>query len=83
MAQRTPATPEEIERLRTEVTRAEHELEDAKLAYYNSAEYQGANMPYERLKKYAEVFIAANHSLQKALYGRIRIRLDVSRLLRE
>jgi hypothetical protein len=83
MAQRTPATPEDLDRLRAEVRRTEHELEDAKLAYYNSAEYQGASVPYERLKKYAEVFIAANHTLQKALYGRIHVRLDVSRLLRE
>jgi hypothetical protein len=65
------------------VTRTEHELENAKLAYYNSADYQGNPVGYERLKNYAEAFIAANHELQKALYGRIRIRLDVSRLLRE
>ena len=69
--------------MRNEMTRTEHQLEDAKLAYYNSAEYQGGPMPYERLKSYAEAFIKANHALQRALYGRVRVRLDVSRLLRE
>lgn len=83
MARRTPPTPEEVERRRAEVKRTEHELEDAKLAYYNSAEYMEKPVDYERLKEFAEAFIAANHELQKALYGRVRIRLDVSRLLRE
>jgi hypothetical protein len=83
MARRAPPAPEELERMRAEMKRSEHELEDGKLAYYNSAEYRGEAMTYERLKKYAEAFITANHALQKALYGRIRIRLDVGRLLRE
>jgi len=83
VARRTPPTPEEVERRRAEVKQTEHELEDAKLAYYNSAEYRGKPVDYGRLKNYAEAFIRANHELQKALYGRVRIRLDVSRLLRE
>ena len=76
------ATPEEIERLRHEVKRRESEFRDAKIAYYNSSEYQGDAMPYERLKSYALAFIAANRDLQKALYGRVRVVIDVSRLLR-
>jgi hypothetical protein len=83
MARRPAPTPEDVEAMRAEMRRTEHELEDAKLAYYNSTEYRGELMNYEVLKRYAESFIAANHAVQKALYGRIRIRLDVSRLLRE
>ena len=83
MARQHPDPPGETEKLRSEMTRTEHELEDAKLAYFNSVEYQGGEMTYERLKGYAEAFISANHDLQKSLYGRVRIRLNVSRLLRE
>ena len=83
MAQRAQHTPADIERLRAEVARTEHELENAKLAYFNSASYKDGAVPFDALKEYAEAFIAANHALQKALYGRVRIRLDVSRLLRE
>lgn len=83
MARKSQPRPEQLEELRSEATRAEHELEDAKLAYFNSAPYRDEPIGFDRLKEYAEAFIRANHALQKGLYGRIRIRLDVSRLLRE
>jgi len=84
MARRTPSyTPEEIKQLEAENERAEHELENAKLAYFNSAPYKDETIDYERLKQYAENFIRTNHALQKAKFGRVHVRLDVSRLLRE
>jgi hypothetical protein len=76
-------TPEQIEELQAEKDRAEHELENAKLAYFNKAPYKDEPITYEKLKEYAAVFIRANHALQKARFGKVHVRLDVARLLRE
>jgi hypothetical protein len=76
-------TPEQLAELHTAMDQAEMELENAKLAYFNSAPYKNEAVPYEKLKEYAEAFIAANHAFQKARFGKVHIRLDVSRLLRE
>lgn len=83
MPGKSQSNPVNVEALREENTRAEHELENAKLAYFNSAPYKDEPIDFERLKGYAEAFIRSNHALQKALYGRVRVKLDVSRLLRE
>jgi hypothetical protein len=76
-------TPEQIKELQAANERAEHELENAKLAYFNAATYKDQPIGYEELKQYAEAFIRANHTLQKAQFGKVHIRLDVARLLRE
>jgi hypothetical protein len=84
MARRaTTYTPEQLAELQAEMERAEHELENAKLPYFNSVPYKDEPVPYEKLKEYAEAFIRANHAVQKARFGRVHVRLDVSRLLRE
>ncbi len=76
-------TPERLAELQAAMGQAEIELENAKLAYFNSAPYKNEPVPYEKLKEYAEAFIAANYAFQKARFGKVHIRLDVSRLLRE
>jgi hypothetical protein len=62
---------------------AELNFDNAKVAYFHRAEYQGKEVTYDVLKEFAERFIAANYSHQKASFGRIRIRLSVARLMRE
>ena len=76
-------TEEQLAELKAAMDAAEVNLENAKLAYFNSAPYKDEPVPYEKLREYAEAFIAANHAFQKAKYGKIHVRLDVSRLLRE
>lgn len=83
MAARVEHTPEELTALRAEVERSELDLGHAKVAYFNSTPYKDAVVDYDRLRAFAEAFIRANHAYQKALYGKIQVRLDVSRLLRE
>lgn len=84
MARRTVTyTAEQIEELQAQKDRAEHELENAKLAYFNKAPYKDEQITYERLKEYAEAFIRATNAIQKARFGKIHVRLDVARLLRE
>jgi hypothetical protein len=76
-------TPEQLAALQAAMDFAEIELENAKLAYFNSAPYKDEPVPYEKLKEYAEAYIAANRAFQKAKFGKVHVRLDVSRLLRE
>jgi hypothetical protein len=76
-------TPEQVEALQTALDQTEVDLENAKLAYFNSVPYKDEPVPYEKLRAYAEAFIAANHALQKAKFGKIHVRLDVAHLLRE
>ena len=76
-------TEEQLAELQAAMDHAEIDLENAKLAYFNSVPYKDEPVPYEKLKAYAEAYIAANHAFQKAKFGKIHVRLDVSRLLRE
>lgn len=76
-------TEEQLAELQAAMDQTEIELENAKLAYFNSAPYKDEPIPYEKLREYAQAYIAANHAFQKAKFGRVHVRLDVSRLLRE
>ena len=83
MAKKVPPTAEELENLKSSMDSTELDFANAKLAYYNRLEYKGKIIAYEDLAKYAREFIAANYAYQKALYGKIRIKLSVPRLMRE
>jgi hypothetical protein len=83
MAKKAPATAEDLQNLKAAMNATDLDFANAKLAYYNQAQYKDQPVAYEELKKYAEAAIAANHAYQKALYGKIRITLSVARLMRE
>jgi hypothetical protein len=83
MAKKAQPSAEDLRNLKSAMNAAELDFANAKLAYYNRAEYKDRLIAYEELNKYAETAIAANHAYQTALYGRIRVRLTVSRLMRE
>ena len=57
-------------------------LNAAKIAYLNSALFDGREITYEDLKAIAEELIASNYALQRARYGKVRLRLSVAKLLR-
>jgi hypothetical protein len=83
MGKKAPATAEELRHLKKSMESAELDFANAKLAYYGRTEYKGELVAYENLARRAEEFIAANYAFQKARFGRIRIKLSVSRLMRE
>jgi len=83
MAKKVPRTAEELQNLKGAMDAAELDFANAKLAYYNRSQYKDQPVAYEDLKKYAEISIVANHAYQTALYGKVRIRLSVPRLMRE
>ena len=62
---------------------AELDFANAKLAYYNRTEYRGQTITYEGLKSFAEDFIQKNYAVQKAVFGKIHVKLLVANLMRE
>jgi hypothetical protein len=84
MARKTSSpTQEELGALKLAMDTAELNFDNAKVAYFHRAEYQGKEVTYDVLKGYAEQYISANYAYQKASFGRIRIKLSVARLMRE
>jgi hypothetical protein len=82
MAQKR-ATPEELAALKVKLDTSEMDFDNAKLAYFHRTSYKDEEITYEVLKRYAEAYIAHNHAYQKAAFGKVRVKLNVARLLRE
>jgi hypothetical protein len=74
---------EALAKLKDAMDVAEVDLDNAKLAYFHGAPYKDEEVTYERLKTYAETFIAHNYAFQKAKFGKVHVKLAVARLLRE
>lgn len=76
-------TSEQIDALKQAMDAAELDFGNAKLAYYNRTEYKDQVITYEVLKGLAETFIQKNYAVQKAVFGKIHVRLSVANLMRE
>jgi tyrosyl-tRNA synthetase len=76
-------SPEEIAALKQSMEAAELDFANAKLAYYNRTEYRGQTITYEVLKGFAEDYIQKNYAVQKAVFGKIHVKLSVANLMRE
>ncbi len=70
------------DQLRAQMELLQAKLHAAKIAYYNNTELEGKVPEYEQLAAIAKELIRVNYELQKALYGKIRVKLSVSKLLR-
>jgi hypothetical protein len=68
--------------LRAKMEQLQSKLNAAKIAFYNNAELDGKVPAYEDLSRIAKELIAVNYQLQKTLYGKIRLKLSVPKLLR-
>lgn len=68
--------------LRTRMELLQSRLHVAKIAYFNSTELDGKVPEYEDLAGIAKNLISVNYQLQKKLYGKVRLKLTVSKLLR-
>jgi hypothetical protein len=67
-------------RARAEVLRSR--LSAAIIAFMKRAELDGKIPEFEDVSKAAEAMIEANYQLQRQLYGKVRIKLSVAKLLR-
>lgn len=70
------------EQLRERQEQARDRLNALKVAYLNSQEFDGHAVSYDDLKAAAHELIKVNYALQRALYGAIRLKLSVAKLLR-
>ena len=57
-------------------------LNAVKIAYLNSSEFDGRPVTYEDLKQVAQDLIRNNYALQRLLYGSVKMKLSVAKLLR-
>lgn len=76
----TGRTEAELARERFELLRAR--LKAAKMAYLKGGDLDGSEVTYARLKRIAEEMIEANYELQRLIYGKIRLKFSVAKLLR-
>jgi len=55
----------------------------AKIAYLNRAPFEEkSELKYEDLKLIAEDFIKASYEQQKKLYGEVKVKISIAKLLR-
>jgi hypothetical protein len=73
---------ESVEELRARFEKSQARLNAAKIAYLNGSPLNGEQISYEALKRIAQETIQANYALQMAMYGSIRLKLSVAKLLR-
>lgn len=78
-ADETNATADE---LRTRMELLQSRLHAAKIAYFNRTELGGKIIEYEDLAGIAKNLISVNYQLQKKLYGKVKLKLSVAKLLR-
>jgi hypothetical protein len=70
------------ETLRSAMEQKKATLDTMKLAYFHRAPFGGSVPDEGSLKRTAEEFIAANYAYQRALFGRVRVKLSAANLLR-
>jgi hypothetical protein len=74
--------PEKLEELRHEMERRHSIMTTMKIAYMNSSVF-GERVPTpEDVRAAAQSFIEANYTYQRAVYGRVRVKLSAANLLR-
>ncbi len=71
-----------LSQLRERMKTLDDAFEDLHRAYYTRGRGDTRVPTYEELREAAEAFVKANHEYQKARWGRVRVRLSVSKLLR-
>jgi hypothetical protein len=76
------SSEEAAKKLRAEMELLQSKLNAAKIAFHNRTELDGSVPEYEDVAAIAKRLIAANYELQKVLYGEVKMKLSVSKLLR-
>ena len=83
MPTRTPRGQQSLDRLKGVMERNYSRLQAHKIAYFTGNIIDGRKPEYQDLKKAARVFIRSNYDYQKAVLGKIHVKLSVADLLRE
>jgi hypothetical protein len=76
----TPA--HSADELREKQAQLQAKLNAIKIAYLNGEEFDGKPVGYDDLQQIAKQLIQTNYALQKVLYGSVRLKLSVAKILR-
>jgi hypothetical protein len=72
----------DADKIRARMEQLQSRLHVAKIAYFNRTELNGKIPEYEDLSAIAKELISVNYELQKVLYGKVKLKLSVAKLLR-
>ena len=76
--------PAPVEKDRENLDKLRARVFAAKVAYLNRTAFEDKKeLSYEDLKAIAQEFIRANYAYQKRLYGKVKVRISVPKLLRQ
>lgn len=73
---------EELTAARESLAFFQNKLNAARIAYLHRTPLGGREVTYDDLRLVAEELIQANYRIQKLRFGRVRVRLSASKLLR-
>jgi hypothetical protein len=76
------ADSEEVTAAREVLEFCQNKLNAARIAYLHRTPLGGQEVTYDDLRLVAEELIQANYRVQKLRFGRVRVRLSASKLLR-
>ncbi len=79
----SPATGHQLDAMRVELEVLRSKVYAAKIAYLNHTPFQDREVTFEDLKAFAGEYIHKSYDYQKAVYGRIKVRISVAKLLRQ
>ena len=82
MSKKSDAKSKNLDGLKREMEKKDAVLGAMKTAFFHNTPFEGKVLTYEDLIVAAKDFIKANHEFQKARFGRIRIKLSPTDLLR-
>ena len=68
--------------MRQELETLRLRLRMVRSAYLRGQPCEGRHVSYEDLRRVAEEYITKSYELQKVLYGRVKVRISVAKLLR-
>ncbi len=76
------ATQEQLEAMRTELDILRSRVHAAKVAYLNRTPFQDREISFDDLKAFATEYIRKNYAYQRARFGKLKVKMSVSKLLR-
>jgi hypothetical protein len=77
-----PLSREQSEGLRSELDVMRARVHAAKIAYLNRVPFQDKEISFEDLKEIAKEYIQKSYAYQKAVFGKVNVRISVAKLLR-
>jgi len=77
------ARQRELDAMRAELDVLRSKVYAAKVAYLNGTLFENRALTYEDLRAFASDYIQKTYAYQKAVYGKIKVRISVAKLLRQ